>query len=112
MRRPTETQNLGARMDYGVLLSNYERTAARGKAESGARPSQQHRLYACLRTAILSGQIEEGTRLASSRSLAEELGMARNSVLYAYEQLAAEGFVLSRQLFVRVQHRVARHAQL
>ena len=84
-------------MDYGVLLSNYERTAARGKAEGGARPSQQHRLYACLRTAILSGQIEEGTRLASSRSLAEELGMARNSVLYAYEQLAAEGFVLSRR---------------
>lgn len=84
-------------MDYGVLLSNYERTAPRGKAEGGARPSQQHRLYACLRTAILSGQIEEGTRLASSRSLAEELGMARNSVLYAYEQLAAEGFVLSRR---------------
>ena len=37
-------------MDYGVLLSNYERTAARGKAEGGARPLQQHRLYACLRT--------------------------------------------------------------
>lgn len=84
-------------MDYGVLLSTYERTAAHDAGDSGARSSQQHRLYACLRAAILSGQIEEGTRLASSRSLAEELGIARNSVLYAYEQLAAEGFVLSRR---------------
>jgi GntR family transcriptional regulator/MocR family aminotransferase len=83
-------------MDYGVLLSNYERTAARGNGD-GARMSQQHRLYACLRAAILSGQIEEGTRLAPSRTLAEELGIARNSVLYAYEQLAAEGFVLTRR---------------
>lgn len=65
--------------------------------EGGTRTSQQQRLYACLRTAILSGQIEEGTRLAPSRTLAEELGIARNSVLYAYEQLAAEGFVLSRR---------------
>ena len=49
-------------MDYGVLLSNYERTAMH--REGVARASQQHRLYACLRAAILSGQIEEGTRLA------------------------------------------------
>ncbi|MEE2979420.1 MAG: PLP-dependent aminotransferase family protein [Pseudomonadota bacterium] len=82
-------------MDYGVLLSNYERTSMHG--EGGTRTSQQQRLYACLRTAILSGQIEEGTRLAPSRTLAEELGIARNSVLYAYEQLAAEGFVFSRR---------------
>jgi len=32
-------------MDYGVLLSNYERTTAH---DAGARISQQHRLYACL----------------------------------------------------------------
>ena len=42
-------------MDYGVLLSNYERTSMHG--EGGTRTSQQQRLYACLRTAILSGQI-------------------------------------------------------
>ena len=34
-----------------------------------------------------------GTRLVASRALAEELGIARNSVLYAYEQLASEGYV-------------------
>eukprot|EP01133_Synstelium_polycarpum_P007818 gene7819-9175_t len=36
-----------------------------------------------------------GTRLAATRVLAAELGLARNTVLYAYEQLASEGFVLA-----------------
>jgi GntR family transcriptional regulator/MocR family aminotransferase len=35
-----------------------------------------------------------GTRLVATRALASELGVARNTVLYAYEQLACEGFVL------------------
>ncbi|OJA84610.1 DNA-binding protein, partial [Burkholderia ubonensis] len=78
-------------MDYGVLLSMFEREGAR---HGPARMSQQHRLYACLRTAILDGRIAEGARLAPSRTLADELGIARNSVLYAYERLAAEGFVI------------------
>ncbi|MHA6819996.1 PLP-dependent aminotransferase family protein [Ralstonia pseudosolanacearum] len=81
-------------MDYGVLLSTYEREIGR---EAIARMPQQHRLYACLRAAILSGKLEEGTRLLASRTLAEELGMARNSVLYAYERLASEGFVVGRR---------------
>ncbi|MBB6589989.1 PLP-dependent aminotransferase family protein [Ralstonia solanacearum] len=81
-------------MDYGVLLSTYEREIGR---EAAARMPQQHRLYACLRAAILSGKIEEGTQLLASRTLAEELSMARNSVLYAYERLASEGFVVGRR---------------
>ncbi len=78
-------------MDYGVLLSTFERETGR---EAAARMPRQRRLYACLRAAILSGKIEEGTRLLSSRALADELRMARNSVLYAYERLAAEGLVI------------------
>ncbi len=81
-------------MDYGVLLSTYEREIGR---EAAVRMPQQHRLYACLRAAILSGKIEEGTQLLASRTLAEELSMARNSVLYAYERLASEGFVVGRR---------------
>lgn len=82
-------------MDYGVLLSAFKRETTRA---ASARMPQQYRLYACLRAAILSGKIEEGTRLLPTRALADELGMARNSVLYAYERLAAEGFVAgSRQ---------------
>ncbi len=57
-------------MDYGVLLSTYEREIGR---EAAVRMPQQHRLYACLRAAILSGKIEEGTQLLASRTLAEEL---------------------------------------
>lgn len=75
-------------MDYGVLLSNFERDTAR---DALARASQQHRLYACLRAAILNGTLEAGTYLMSSRALAETLRIARNTVLYAYERLAAEG---------------------
>ncbi|RQR92530.1 MULTISPECIES: PLP-dependent aminotransferase family protein [unclassified Burkholderia] len=77
-------------MDYALLLSTFEREAG---PHAATRMSQQQRLYACLRDAILSGRIAEGTRLAASRTLADELGIARNSVLYAYERLASEGFV-------------------
>ncbi len=55
--------------------------------------TQQDLLYESLRRAILDGDIGCGTRLASSRALAEQLGIARNSVLYAYERLVEEGFV-------------------
>ncbi|RKU03930.1 PLP-dependent aminotransferase family protein [Burkholderia sp. Nafp2/4-1b] len=77
-------------MDYAVLLSTFEREAG---LRATTRMSQQQRLYACLRDAILRGRIAEGARLAASRTLADELGIARNSVLYAYERLASEGFV-------------------
>ncbi|TKC92467.1 PLP-dependent aminotransferase family protein [Trinickia terrae] len=74
-------------MDYGLLVSTFtHRNQTRGL-------TQQRLLYECLRQAILEGRLAQGSRLASSRALAEELGMARNSVLYAYERLADEGFV-------------------
>lgn len=52
---------------------------------------RQRLLYRRLREAILSGRLPPGTRLPASRSLAASLGIARNTVLFAYEQLAAEG---------------------
>ncbi|MDB5959542.1 MAG: PLP-dependent aminotransferase family protein, partial [Massilia sp.] len=54
---------------------------------------RQRLLHECLRAAIRDGTLAAGTRLAASRTLAQELGVARNTVLYAYEQLASEGFV-------------------
>jgi GntR family transcriptional regulator/MocR family aminotransferase len=53
---------------------------------------RQRLLHECLRTAIRHGTLAAGTRLAASRALAAELGVARNTVLYAYDQLASEGF--------------------
>lgn len=48
-----------------------------------------------LRHAIWNGQIRPDERLPSTRRLAESLGVARNTVIAAYEQLSVEGFILS-----------------
>lgn len=65
-----------------------------------------------IRTSILAGRIEPGVRLPSTRDLADELNVSRNTVVVAYEQLHAEGFlsalvghgtVVSRRLSNRIQ---------
>ena len=48
-----------------------------------------------LRGAVRSGQLHEGARLPSSRSLANDLGLARATVVAAYEQLVAEGYLIA-----------------
>src|SRR6516165_7817881 len=53
-------------------------------------------LYERLRGAILTGQLERGTRLPSTRTLASELGVARMTTALAYEQLVLEGYLESR----------------
>lgn len=54
------------------------------------------RLYLAVRQAILAGRLPAGSELPSTRALAAELGIARNTVLRAYEQLLAEGYVEGR----------------
>lgn len=56
---------------------------------------RQRVLYHRLREAILSGHLAPGTPLPASRSLAASLKIARNTVLFAYEQLVAEGCLLA-----------------
>ena len=46
-----------------------------------------------LRSAILSGRLTAGTQLPSTRALASELDVSRNTVVNAFEQLRAEGYV-------------------
>ena len=74
-------------MDLALLVSSFSRQ------QGSARHSQQEALYRSLRDMLLDGRIAPGTRLASTRVLAGELGIARNSAVYAYERLAEEGFV-------------------
>lgn len=50
-------------------------------------------LYEGIRMAILNKQIRPGQRLPSSRTLAEDIGLSRNIVLLAYEQLTLEGYL-------------------
>lgn len=53
-------------------------------------------LCSCLRSVIFDGTLAPHTRLPPTRDLSVELGVSRNTVLFAYEQLAAEGCVTSR----------------
>jgi GntR family transcriptional regulator/MocR family aminotransferase len=50
-------------------------------------------ICANLRSRIISGGLHEGTRLPPTRALASELGVSRSTVVTAYEQLVAEGYL-------------------
>ncbi|MCM9081365.1 PLP-dependent aminotransferase family protein [Streptomyces spororaveus] len=54
-------------------------------------------LTEALREAARSGRLAAGTRLPSSRTLAADLGIARNTVAEAYAELVAEGWLTARQ---------------
>ncbi|MBS7662642.1 PLP-dependent aminotransferase family protein [Pseudomonas lalucatii] len=53
-------------------------------------------LYQALRARILDGRLAGGTRLPASRDLAGLLGISRNTVTRAFDQLYAEGYVEGR----------------
>jgi GntR family transcriptional regulator/MocR family aminotransferase len=53
------------------------------------------RLAQALRDAVLQGVVAAGQRLPATRALALRLGVARNTVVAVYAQLAAEGFVVA-----------------
>lgn len=64
--------------------------------------ARQQRLYRLLKQAIVDGRLGAGLRLPASRRLAVDAGMARNGVLYAYQQLLAEGFLVADRGGTRV----------
>src|ERR1700761_2639459 len=49
-----------------------------------------------VREAIRSGRLQPGSRLPSSRALAGDLGVARNTVARAYAELIAQGWLTSQ----------------
>ncbi|MCS1381789.1 PLP-dependent aminotransferase family protein [Lysinibacillus sphaericus] len=54
-------------------------------------------VYRQIREKILNGTLQSGERLASTRKLCSELNVSRNVILEAYEQLVAEGFLVSHR---------------
>jgi GntR family transcriptional regulator/MocR family aminotransferase len=54
------------------------------------------RLHRALRDKITAGDLVPGTRLPATRALAADLGVSRTTVLQAYDQLLAEGFIVGR----------------
>lgn len=59
------------------------------------RLPQQRRLYEAAKAAIHQELLAASSKLPSSRDLARDLGISRNTVIAAFEQLAAEGYVTS-----------------
>src|SRR3954466_4572539 len=53
--------------------------------------------YEGLRCAMRAGRVARGARLPSSRALAADLGVARNTVLQAFDQLRSEGYLHGRR---------------
>jgi len=59
--------------------------------------SLARQIYKTMRDCLLEGRINPGEALPSTRELAKQLVVSRNTVGEAYEMLLAEGFVISRQ---------------
>lgn len=79
-----------AKRKSGALL-----TLIRIDRAGGAPLSRQ--IEEPLRSAILAGSLPGGTRLPSSRALAADLGVSRQTVVQVLESLAAEGFLEMRR---------------
>lgn len=73
--------------EYGLPAVALDATAA----------APLHRqLYEALRRDMLAGRLRPGQRLPATRPFADELGVSRNTVVMAFEQLRSEGYVAGR----------------
>ena len=72
-------------MDLHLELANAPGRSLRARAEHA------------LREAVREGRLRPGTRLPSTRALAQELGISRNVLVDVYAQLAAEGYLYARR---------------
>ena len=64
--------------------------------DPAAREPLHRQIYDGVRSGILAGRFAAGMRLPSTRVLAAELGVARNTVVLAFDQLCAEGYLSAR----------------
>ena len=53
-------------------------------------------LYVALRCEIISGRLQAGQRLPSTRILAQKLRASRNTILGAFDRLGSEGYIIGR----------------
>jgi DNA-binding transcriptional regulator YhcF (GntR family) len=67
-----------------------------GLDRTAGAPPLFRQIYVQVRAAILSGALTPGTKLPSSRAMANRLRAARASVVVAYEQLLTEGYLVAR----------------
>jgi GntR family transcriptional regulator/MocR family aminotransferase len=83
--------------NYGATRNRRNKAEGIGPAalslDASASESLYRQLYEQLRAAILERRLQPGAKLPSTRNLADELDVARNTVMGAYEQLLAEGYL-------------------
>lgn len=60
--------------------------------------SLQEQLFEQIRQQILDGRLKAEAAVPSSRHLAQQLGISRNSVTFAYERLITEGYLVTRPM--------------
>ncbi|MFF8674904.1 PLP-dependent aminotransferase family protein [Streptomyces sp. NPDC015242] len=78
-------------------VNTAERIGADLHLELSGPGGRRAALIRALREAVRSGRLAPGTRLPPYRSLAADLGVARNTVADAYAELVAEGWLTARQ---------------
>ncbi|MEU9211429.1 PLP-dependent aminotransferase family protein [Streptomyces sp. NPDC048415] len=78
-------------------VNSAERIGADLHLELSGAGGRRAALIRALREAVRGGRLAPGTRLPPYRSLAADLGVARNTVADAYAELAAEGWLTARQ---------------
>ena len=61
--------------------------------DRSARESLTQQIYARVRELIVCGRVAPGAQIPSTRALAAELGVSRNTVVAAFEQLWSEGYL-------------------
>ncbi|MFO1219522.1 MAG: PLP-dependent aminotransferase family protein [Burkholderiaceae bacterium] len=81
---------MSQRLDAVLWKQLFERSAREGM-------SLQGQIRQMLVSAILDGHLPPAVAVPSSRELAEQLAVARNTVVLAYQQLSDEGYLVSRQ---------------
>lgn len=86
-RRPTTFHAIGKLVSADLLIGDLDR--------KGDVPLHTQ-VYAGLRDSILDGRLRPGASMPSTRDLPGVLGVSRNTVLAAYDQLQSEGFIEPR----------------
>lgn len=64
--------------------------------DRGSEVPLHRQIYLQIRTHVLNGVLPGGARLPSTRTLTAELGVSRITIVNAFEELCAEGFLRSR----------------
>src|SRR5262249_53271525 len=85
-----------ATLDRAVVTGPRSSLIALVPLDRDARASLREQVYAGIRELIVSGRITRGALLPSTRALSSELGVSRNTVIAAFDQLTAEGYVSGR----------------